>query len=254
MASSTSASVPGSRVEVASSSTSTAGSASAARASDTSCFSPADRREPRSCTSVSSPSGSAAKRSTHADGVERRVDLGVGGVGPADAHVVADRAAEQEALLRHDARCAGAATLRAPRRAGRRRRRSPCRRSGRRGGRSAWPASTCPAPVGPDQREPLARRDRRGRRRASTGVASDPSVARRSTDAPATRRRRRARAGRPGAVGRARRRSTGGCRAARTACAGRRPPTARVEQLAELLHRLEQVRQASARRTRPCRR
>ncbi len=68
MARSTSSSVPGSRLEVASSSTSSAGSTSAARASDTSCFSPADSREPRSRTSVSSPWGSDREALEHADG------------------------------------------------------------------------------------------------------------------------------------------------------------------------------------------
>ena len=58
------------------------GSARAARASDTSCFSPAESREPRSRTSVSSPSGSAANRSSTPIARERLVDLGVGGVGP----------------------------------------------------------------------------------------------------------------------------------------------------------------------------
>ena len=95
--------MPGSSDEVASSSTSTSGSARAARASDTSCFSPADSREPRSRTGVSSPSGSAANRSSAPHGVEGGVDLGVGGVAAADAHVVADRPGEQEALLGHDA-------------------------------------------------------------------------------------------------------------------------------------------------------
>ena len=63
MAASTMASVPGSRFDVASSSTSSSGLASAARASDTSWRSPAESREPRSRTSVSRPSGSAVKRS-----------------------------------------------------------------------------------------------------------------------------------------------------------------------------------------------
>ena len=58
---STSASVPGSRFDVASSSTNTAGSTSAARARATSCRSPADNLLPRSLTSVSKPSGNVAK-------------------------------------------------------------------------------------------------------------------------------------------------------------------------------------------------
>ena len=58
---STSASVPGSRFDVASSSTNTAGSTSAARASATNWRSPADNLLPRSRTSVSKPSGKVAK-------------------------------------------------------------------------------------------------------------------------------------------------------------------------------------------------
>ena len=104
----------GVEVAVASSSTSTAGSTSAARASDTSCFSPADSREPRSRTSVSSPSGSAAKRSSTPIARERRVDLVVGRRRAGDADVVADRAAEQEALLRARRRCARAARRATP--------------------------------------------------------------------------------------------------------------------------------------------
>src|SRR6056297_3431689 len=57
-------SVPGSRLLLASSSTSTAGSTNAARASDTNWRSPADSREPRSRTSVWMPSGNSSKRSS----------------------------------------------------------------------------------------------------------------------------------------------------------------------------------------------
>ena len=99
---STIASVPGSRLDVASSSTSTAGSTSAARASDTSWRSPADRREPRSRTSVSSPAREGVEPVEHADRGERVAHVGVGRIRPRDAHVVGDRAAEQEALLGHD--------------------------------------------------------------------------------------------------------------------------------------------------------
>ena len=76
------------------------GSASAARASETSWRSPADSREPRSRTSVSSPSGNAREPVEQPEHVERGLDLGVGGLRPADPHVVAQRAREQEALLR----------------------------------------------------------------------------------------------------------------------------------------------------------
>ena len=63
MACSTTASVPGSSEDVASSSTRMSGAARAARASEMSCFSPAENRLPRSRTSVSRPSGSASNRS-----------------------------------------------------------------------------------------------------------------------------------------------------------------------------------------------
>ena len=56
------------------------------------------------------PLGQRREPLEHADGLEGGVDLGVGGVGPADAHVVADRAGEQEALLRHHDDAVGAAT------------------------------------------------------------------------------------------------------------------------------------------------
>ena len=66
----------------------------------------------------------------------------VGGVEPAVADVVGDRAAEQHRVLRHDARCARAAI------AGRSRRTSTPSmstrpRSARRSAGSGWPASSC---------------------------------------------------------------------------------------------------------------
>ena len=77
----------------------------------------------------------------------RGLDLGVGGVGPGEGDVLADRRREQEALLEHDV----------DRRAQRRRACSsrtsvPSRRtvpdwSGRRSGRSGRPASSCPSPT-----------------------------------------------------------------------------------------------------------
>ena len=102
IACSTWCSVPGSRLEVASSSTSTDGSASAARASDTSWRSPADNRRPRSRTSVSRPSGNARKRSRRPSTASALLDVVVGGLRPADADVVAQRAREEEALLGDD--------------------------------------------------------------------------------------------------------------------------------------------------------
>ena len=119
------------------------GSASAARASDTSCCSPADSREPALPHLGVEPLGQrgealvARRCSRSAASTSSSVALR-----PADAHVVEDRAVEQEALLGHDDD-ALAQRPQAWRRAGRRRRRRPRPRSGRRGGRPAWPASTC---------------------------------------------------------------------------------------------------------------
>ena len=99
---STTASVPGSRFDVASSSTSTAGSTSAARASDTSWRSPADSREPRSRTGGREPVRERLEPLEHTDRVERGPHVVVGRVRAGDAQVVGDRAVEQEALLGHD--------------------------------------------------------------------------------------------------------------------------------------------------------
>ena len=99
---STSSSVPGSSDDVASSSTTTAGSASAARTSEMSWRSPAEKFAPRSCTSVSSPSANAANRASSSSASIAAWISVVGRVGLCDEEVVADRAAEQEALLRHD--------------------------------------------------------------------------------------------------------------------------------------------------------
>ena len=101
---STAASVAGSRLEVASSSTITAGSARATRAIPTSCRSPADNRTPRVWTSVWIPSGSDSKRLARADLIESVQHGLVGGLRIGEAHVVGDRAAEEVPLLRehHD--------------------------------------------------------------------------------------------------------------------------------------------------------
>src|ERR1700726_2096451 len=83
---STACSVPGSRLEVASSRMRSAGAASAARAGDTSCGAPREGTEP----------------AEDPEGAERGFDVGVGGAGPSDADVVEDRPREEEALLGDD--------------------------------------------------------------------------------------------------------------------------------------------------------
>ena len=103
-----------------------------------------------------------------ADGTQRVVDLGVGGVGPGQPHVVADGAVEQEPLLRddHDAppqrRERGVAQV------------DPAEAhvplvSGRRGGRRAWPASTCRHRSGPPARA-ATRRGCAASRRGAPGA------------------------------------------------------------------------------------
>ena len=72
----------------------------------------------------------------------------VGRVGAGEAHVVGDRAREEERVLEHHAELAPVAAELAPR-AGRCRRRAPLPPAGRRSGRSAWRASTCRPPTAP---------------------------------------------------------------------------------------------------------
>ncbi len=115
-------SVPGSRLLVASSRTSTAGSTRAARASDTSWRSPADRREPRSRTSVWMPSGNSSNRSSAPMASNAARTSSSVASNRAIRTLSRDRSAEQEALLRHDDDAVVAAT-RAWHLAGRRRRR-----------------------------------------------------------------------------------------------------------------------------------
>ena len=52
---------------------------------------------------MSRPSGRLCEPVERTHGLEGGIDVGVGGVAPADPHVVADRAGEQEPLLGHDA-------------------------------------------------------------------------------------------------------------------------------------------------------
>ena len=61
---------------------------------------------PRSPTGVEVAAGQRGDEVVGADGPGRRLDLGVGGVGPAVGDVVADRAREQERLLGHEAELA----------------------------------------------------------------------------------------------------------------------------------------------------
>ena len=68
---------------------------------------PAESDRPRSLTAVQVAVAECGDELVSADGACRRLDLGVGRVGPAVGDVVADRAGEQERLLRHDRRAAG---------------------------------------------------------------------------------------------------------------------------------------------------
>ena len=92
MARCTLASVARSRFEVASSSSRIAGSTSRARARAMSWRWPDDSDRPRSLTGVQVAAGQRGDEVVGADGPGRRLDLGVGGVGPAVGDVVADRA------------------------------------------------------------------------------------------------------------------------------------------------------------------
>ena len=101
-----------------------AGSTSRARASAMSWRCPADSDRPRSLTGAQVAVGLGGHEVVRADGAGRRLDLGVGGVGPAVGDVVAEGAGEQERLLGHDAELA-AEPARGRCRAGRCRRPAP---------------------------------------------------------------------------------------------------------------------------------
>ena len=89
--------------DVASSRIRIRGSARSARAIEMSCRSPAERPEPPSRTTWSRPSVEAGRDPVDADRVRRGRDLLVGRLGPPEADVVGDRAAEQERVLEDDA-------------------------------------------------------------------------------------------------------------------------------------------------------
>ena len=92
-----------SRWAVASSRITTAGSFRITRAIATRCFSPPDRRYPRSPTTVSNPSGRRCDHVEDAGGAAGLDQLLVGGVGARVAQVVRDRVVEQVGVLGHDA-------------------------------------------------------------------------------------------------------------------------------------------------------
>ena len=95
-----------SRLEVASSSTSTRGWARKARAEgDQLALAGRERLAPLVHDGVE-PVGQPVDELGEPDGVDRLVDLGVGRVGPGEGDVVADRAGEEERLLGHDAELA----------------------------------------------------------------------------------------------------------------------------------------------------
>ena len=156
----------------------------------------------------------------------------------AEGDVLADRAAEQEALLRHDPH-ARAQRARRRRRAGRGRRPARRRAWGRRSARRASRTSTCRRPSRRRGR-PSARRARAGRRRAApmrrrrrrhSGTRRPRSPARRAARRAAPRPAGPpARAPRPAARRSCRAppcRTGRSCRAARAAGSGRRTGSAR---------------------------
>ena len=186
--------------EVASSRTRIRGSAMSARANATSWRWPAESCTPRSPTSVSRPVRQRRDELPRADRPGRRLDVLGGRVRAAERDVVADRAAEQERLLRARCPSASAASRRAPC-AGRGRRRARGRRSGRRSARRAWRTSTCrrrsrrrarrSGPAGPSSSRPRARTSAPRRRRRRSGTRRPRSGSRRGCAAGRSRRARR---------------------------------------------------------------
>ena len=134
-------------------------------ASDTSCFSPADRREPRSRTSVSSPSGNVPKMSASP------IAATAASTSASVASARPMRMLSRTVPANRNPSC-GTTTMRLRRLLHRRlaqvrRRRSARRlRPGRRSAPSAWPASTCPRRSGRRAR-PARRGPRSARRRAA---------------------------------------------------------------------------------------
>ena len=96
-------SVAVSSAEVASSRMRIGGSFRKMRAMDSRCFWPPDSLTPRSPTTVSSPSRQGGQHVAKPGAAGRVLDLRRRGFEPAVGDVVADRAAEQEHVLLHDA-------------------------------------------------------------------------------------------------------------------------------------------------------
>ena len=141
-------SVPMSTDEVASSRTRIRGSASSARAKATSWRWPSERREPALAELGVVAVLELPDEVVGADRAGGGLDLLVGRVRAPEGDVLADRAGEEEALLRDDPELAperglgDVAEVDAVDR-------DPAVASGRRSGRAAWRSSTCPAPVWP---------------------------------------------------------------------------------------------------------
>ena len=160
------------------------------------------------------------------------------------AHVVAQRAREQEALLRHDDD-ALAQRVRTSRRGGRRRRRAPRPRPGRRSARSASRASTCPRRSGPTSASRSPGGDVQRRRRAAPARSVPYANVTSSTSISPPRGRSTA-PGRSSTVGL-------GVEHAEDLLQRRAGRLHGVVELAELVDRLEQVVAGRARTRRPCR-
>ena len=205
------------------------------------------RRQPRAALAHLGvePSGSAANRSCTPMASSAAVDLGVGGAGARPMRTLS------RIVPLNRKPSWGTTTIRSRSDRSVASRRSTPPKRDRALGRVVEPGDSLasvdlPAPVGPDERQPLAGRDRAGRRRAAPAVRR-----RRRTRRPSTSIVARARAGRP-----RRRRSatsTGGVEQLEQLVQAGAGRLHHVEQLAELLHRLEQVGEREHEERRRCR-
>ncbi len=183
-------SVAGSTADVASSRIRQLGSATEARANETSWRSPTESCSPRSPTRVASPLGRPANHPSSPSSGEGRDEFVVGCPGLAEADVVADGRVEEEPLLgdHHQRSTQRAGLDLAQVDAGRP---TPNRPSDRPAGPAAWPAWSCPIPS-PRPTPPSNRRRSRHRCRRAR--------ARRCRRSGMTHARPATPAGRPGAA------------------------------------------------------
>ena len=189
----TRASVPRSRLEVASSSSRIAGSTSCARARHDELALPGGQRPAPLADRVEVAAGERGDEVVRAHGPRRALDLGVGGVGAAVGDVVADRAREQERLLGHEAELA-AVRAQVEVAHGRRRRRGRRRSRVVEAGDQLHQRRLAGAGLADE-------RDRLARRRCARSTPRSVSRAGRAGTRTARRRSARRRAARPGTTG-----------------------------------------------------